>query len=77
MSRTLRDALDVYHQVQSETTVRIIKLEKIGLSPWQISGTYSLIYIIYIIYLSSSHSVYIDDRDGVYSVLSHPLRLHF
>ncbi len=38
LSRTLRDALDIYHQIQSETTVRIIKLEKLGLSPWQISG---------------------------------------
>lgn len=40
LSRTLRDALDIYHQIQSEITVRIIKLEKMGLSPWQFSGKY-------------------------------------
>lgn len=47
----MRDALDIYHQVQSETTVRIIKLEKLGLSPWQISGECTLL-------MSMSHALH-------------------
>jgi ABC-type antimicrobial peptide transport system permease subunit len=38
LSKTLRDALDIYHQVQSETEVQIMKLEQLGLSPWQLAG---------------------------------------
>ncbi|KAH3764102.1 permease family protein [Pelomyxa schiedti] len=34
LSRTLRDALDIYHMVQSEITVKIVKLEEVGLQPW-------------------------------------------
>lgn len=32
LSRTLRDALDVYHRVVNEFTVQVIKLEKRGIS---------------------------------------------
>ncbi|EGC28601.1 hypothetical protein DICPUDRAFT_159955 [Dictyostelium purpureum] len=35
LSRTLRDALDVYHQVKNETMVKIEKLEEIGLDVLQ------------------------------------------
>ncbi|EFA84069.1 hypothetical protein PPL_03142 [Heterostelium album PN500] len=35
LSRTLRDALDVYHQVKNETMVKIMKLEEIGFDPLQ------------------------------------------
>jgi len=35
LSRTLRDALDVYHQVKNETIVKIMKLEEIGLDVLQ------------------------------------------
>ncbi|EGG18606.1 hypothetical protein DFA_04100 [Cavenderia fasciculata] len=31
LSRTLRDALDVYHQVKNETMVKIMKLEEVGI----------------------------------------------
>lgn len=50
LSRTLRDALDIYHQVQSETTVRIIKLEALGLSPWQISASLMMVIMGFIVY---------------------------
>eukprot|EP01091_Cochliopodium_minus_P014119 TRINITY_DN4729_c1_g3_i1.p1 TRINITY_DN4729_c1_g3~~TRINITY_DN4729_c1_g3_i1.p1 ORF type:complete len:1147 (+),score=296.15 TRINITY_DN4729_c1_g3_i1:490-3441(+) len=35
LSRTLRDSLDVYHTTPG-TSVKMIKLENLGLSPWQI-----------------------------------------
>ncbi|KAN0044893.1 hypothetical protein ACTA71_006419 [Dictyostelium dimigraforme] len=35
LSRTLRDALDVYHQVKNETLVKIEKLEEVGLDVLQ------------------------------------------
>ncbi|RYE38326.1 MAG: hypothetical protein EOP48_27265, partial [Sphingobacteriales bacterium] len=35
---TLRDALDIYHQVQSETSVQIVRLEEMGLSTWQVTS---------------------------------------
>eukprot|EP01132_Coremiostelium_polycephalum_P006778 gene6778-8410_t len=35
LSRTLRDALDVYHQVKNETIVKIMKLEEVGVDPLQ------------------------------------------
>lgn len=50
MSRTLRDALDIYHQVQSEVTVRVIKLEKLGLSPWQTAASLLMIIMGFIVY---------------------------
>ncbi len=50
MSRTLRDALDIYHQVQSEVTVRVIKLEKLGLSPWQTAAALLMIIMGFIVY---------------------------
>jgi hypothetical protein len=36
LSRTLRDALDVYHQKFSETVVKIVRLEEIGVSVEQV-----------------------------------------
>eukprot|EP01114_Cavostelium_apophysatum_P002845 TRINITY_DN1253_c0_g3_i1.p1 TRINITY_DN1253_c0_g3~~TRINITY_DN1253_c0_g3_i1.p1 ORF type:complete len:1241 (+),score=361.47 TRINITY_DN1253_c0_g3_i1:25-3723(+) len=50
LSHTLRDALDIYHQVQSETTVQIIKLEKMGLSPWQIAASVMMIAMGFVVY---------------------------
>ena len=50
LSRTLRDALDIYHQVQSEVTVRVIKLEKLGLSPWQTAASLLMIIMGFIVY---------------------------
>jgi len=36
LSRTLRDALDVYHQKFSETVVKIVRLEEMGVSVEQV-----------------------------------------
>jgi hypothetical protein len=35
LSKTLRDALDVYHVANSETSVSFIKLEDLGIEMWQ------------------------------------------
>ena len=37
MSSTLRDAIDLYHQTFTDVTVVITRLEKLGLSLWQVS----------------------------------------
>lgn len=50
LSRTLRDALDIYHQVQSEVTVRVIKLEKLGLSPLQTTASILMIIMGFVVY---------------------------
>lgn len=50
LSRTLRDSLDVYHQVFSETTVQMIKLENLGLDLWQIALAVVLVLIGFVVY---------------------------
>ncbi len=44
LSRTLRDSLDVYHHVISDTVVRVMKLEKLGLDVWQ--STIALLMVV-------------------------------
>ena len=41
MSSTLRDAIDLYHQTFTDVTVVITRLEKLGLSLWQVSYVYA------------------------------------
>lgn len=50
LSRTLRDALDIYHQVSQETTVNFVKLETLGLSPWQVSLSVTMVVFGFVIY---------------------------
>eukprot|EP01119_Soliformovum_irregulare_P011698 TRINITY_DN2957_c0_g2_i5.p1 TRINITY_DN2957_c0_g2~~TRINITY_DN2957_c0_g2_i5.p1 ORF type:complete len:779 (-),score=230.88 TRINITY_DN2957_c0_g2_i5:26-2362(-) len=50
LSRTLRDALDIYHQVQSETSVSITKLEDLGLSPWQVTASLMMVVMGFVVY---------------------------
>jgi ABC-type antimicrobial peptide transport system permease subunit len=45
LSRTLRDALDVYHQKFSETVVKIVRLEEIGVSVEQ--TVWSIMMIVF------------------------------
>ncbi len=35
LGKTLRDSLDVYHVVQSEVSVKMVKLENLGIDLWQ------------------------------------------
>lgn len=50
LSHTLRDALDVYHQVRNETNVQIIRLEKLGLDPWQLVLAFCAVFFGFVIY---------------------------
>jgi ABC-type antimicrobial peptide transport system permease subunit len=50
LSSTLRDALDVYHSTKSSVQVTIIKLEKIGLSPWQVSVALLMVIMGFVVY---------------------------
>lgn len=47
---SLRDALDVYRQVQNETQVMAIKLEEIGLETWQVILGFFLVVAGFMIY---------------------------
>lgn len=69
LSKTLRDALDIYHQVQSETTVRIIKLENLGLSPWQISASVSMIVMGFIVYYVIPYAFTFGDYPLFFTIL--------
>eukprot|EP00741_Cyanophora_paradoxa_P007415 tig00001128_g7174.t1 len=50
LSRTLRDALDIYHQSFSEVTVRMMRLEELGLSLLQTAVAVLLIVIGFVVY---------------------------
>lgn len=50
LSRTLRDSLDVYHQVISDITVRVIRLSQLGLDVWQTALAILLIVVGFITY---------------------------
>ncbi len=58
LTHTLRDALDVYHQTRSETTVQIIRLEKLGLDPWQLILSFCAVFFGFIIYCISFRSIH-------------------
>ncbi len=50
LSRTLRDSLDVYHQTQAETSVKVAKLKGMGFSTWQIVLSALLIVAGFLVY---------------------------
>jgi predicted lysophospholipase L1 biosynthesis ABC-type transport system permease subunit len=71
LSRTLRDSLDVTHQVQNETTVKMIKLEELGLETWEVTN-----YFINLnFYLDSSCFNFSSCR--IYSLLCYTIILYF
>lgn len=45
LSRTLRDALDLYRQTTGEVTVKVMRLEKLGLSPLQTTSSVALVVV--------------------------------
>lgn len=45
LSRTLRDALDLYRQTTGEITVQVMRLEKLGLSPLQTASSLALVVV--------------------------------
>lgn len=50
LAKTLRDSLDVTHQTFNETTVKMIRLEKLGLEPWQTALSILLVIIGFVVY---------------------------
>jgi ABC-type antimicrobial peptide transport system permease subunit len=50
LSRTLRDALDVYHSAASDTKVRTVDLEKLGLSAWQTAASIMMVLVGFVVY---------------------------
>ncbi len=45
LSKTLKDSLDIYHRVVTETTIIVMRLESIGLSPYMFLIAVELIFI--------------------------------
>ena len=50
LSRTLRDSLDVYHQASQQIDVKMVKLESLGLNPWQIACALMMVFVGFLIY---------------------------
>ena len=50
LSRTLRDSLDVYHQTSQQIDVQMVKLETLGLDPWQIACALMMVFVGFLIY---------------------------
>lgn len=50
LSKTLRDSLDIAHQSFNETTVKMIRLEKLGIEPWQTGISVSLVVAGFVVY---------------------------
>lgn len=70
MSRTLRDALDLFHQVQSETTVTVIKLENLGLSPWQVTVSLMMVVMGFIVYYVIPYTFTFDELPLFFIILT-------
>ena len=59
LSKNLKDSLDLYHRVVNETTVQVVKLEKLGISLSQFVISITLIFIgILTYYLAPSAFIY-------------------
>ncbi len=50
LSKTLRDSLDITHQTFNETKVKMIRLENLGVAPWQTAVAIALVVIGFIVY---------------------------
>eukprot|EP00002_Diphylleia_rotans_P012112 TRINITY_DN2372_c0_g1_i2.p1 TRINITY_DN2372_c0_g1~~TRINITY_DN2372_c0_g1_i2.p1 ORF type:complete len:590 (+),score=61.92 TRINITY_DN2372_c0_g1_i2:617-2386(+) len=50
LSKSLRDALDIYHQSFNETSVKMIRLEDLGLSGWQTSSAIIMVIMGFVVY---------------------------
>lgn len=70
LSKTLRDSLDIYHQVTSETTVQMIKLENIGLSLWQVILSITMVIIGFIVYYMIPYSFTFNDLSLFFGILN-------
>ena len=69
LSRTLRDSLDVYHQTPG-TSVRMVKLENLGLSPWQIALSVMMIVAGFLIYYMVPYSFTFDNLQLFLTILT-------
>jgi hypothetical protein len=61
LSRTLRDALDIYHQVQAETSVKMVKLKGMGFSTWQIVLAILLVITGFLVYYLVPYAFVFED----------------
>ena len=70
MSRTLRDSLDIAHQTFNETTVKMIKLEELGLEPWQTGVSILLVIIGFVVYYMIPYAFIFTDLPLFFFILN-------
>ncbi|KNC51045.1 uncharacterized protein AMSG_07026 [Thecamonas trahens ATCC 50062] len=70
LSSTLRNALDVYHQTNSETVVRVIKLESLGLSGWQTALAVTLVGVGFVTYYMIPYAFTYNDFGLLLTILN-------
>mmetsp|Transcript_10929 Transcript_10929/g.40739 ORF Transcript_10929/g.40739 Transcript_10929/m.40739 type:complete len:1124 (-) Transcript_10929:289-3660(-) len=70
LSRTLRDSLDVTHQSNRDTTVSMVKLQNVGLEPWQTVVALLLVTFGFIVYYIVPFAFTSDDMSLFFTVLN-------
>ncbi|KYQ92900.1 hypothetical protein DLAC_05491 [Tieghemostelium lacteum] len=70
LSKTLRDALDIYHQVKNETMVKIMKLEEIGLDVLQTIMALLAVIVGFTVYYLIPYSFIFHDFQLFFSILT-------
>jgi len=70
LSKSLRDALDLAHHTFSEVSIRMVRLEKLGLEPWQTSTALMLIVIGFVVYYVIPYSFTFGDFPLFFSILN-------
>ena len=61
LSGSLRNALDIYHSAESEVTVTVIALARVGLEPWQVVLSVLMISMGFIVYYLMPYSFIFQD----------------
>jgi ABC-type antimicrobial peptide transport system permease subunit len=70
LSKTLRDSLDIAHQTFSETKVRMIRLEKLGIETWQTGVALCLVSAGFVIYYLIPYSFIFENLPMFFSILN-------
>lgn len=57
LGKTLRDSLDVYHQVQNDVTVSFVRLANVGLDNWQVAIAIVLVVTGFTVYYMFPYAI--------------------
>ena len=70
LASTLRNALDVYHQENTDTTVKVVRLESLGLSAWQTSLAITLVSVGFVTYYMIPYAFTYNDLGLLLTILN-------